>query len=132
MAALALVPPQRTNDVIYFEAGGDSVVPFNPLACDDPSRVDHVTSGVVSAFKKLFDSWGPRLEALLRFSVLVAVEQKGTLIDVLHLLTDQHYRNRAVSRVTDEVVRSFWLNEFASWNGQYRTEAVSSVTNKLA
>lgn len=131
-AALALVPPARTNEVIEFNAAGDSVVPFNPLACPDPARIDQVTSGVVSAFKKLFDSWGPRLESLLRFSVFVAVEQQGTLVDVLRLLTDKVYRDRAVGRVTDEVVRSFWLNEFASWNGQYRTEAVSSVTNKLA
>lgn len=131
-AALALVPPSRTNDVILFEAAGDWVVPFNPLSCPDPSRVDHVTSGVVSAFQKLFDSWGPRLESLLRFSVFVAVEQNGTLVDVLKLLTDRNYRDSAVVKVSDEVVRSFWLNEFATWNGQYRTEAVSSVTNKLA
>jgi 16S rRNA (cytidine1402-2'-O)-methyltransferase len=51
---------------------------------------------------------------------------------VLRLLTDKNYRESAVAKVSDEVVRSFWLNEFASWNGQYRTEAVSSVTNKLA
>ncbi len=131
-AALSHVPSSRTNDVILFEAGSDNVVSFNPLACEDPSRIDHVTSGVVSAFKKLFDSWGPRLESLLRFSVFVAVEQNGTLIDVLRLLTDKAYRENAVNRVADEVVRSFWENDFASWNGQYRTEAVSSVTNKLA
>ncbi len=131
-AALELVPSSRTNDVILFEAAGAAVVPFNPLACSDPSQVDHVTSGVVSAFKKLFESWGPRLESLLRFAVCVVVEQNGTLLDVLHLLTDKTYRESAVARISDEVVRSFWLNEFASWNGQYRTEAVSSVTNKLA
>jgi hypothetical protein len=28
----------------------------------DPSRIDQVIPGVVSAFKKLHDSWGPRLE----------------------------------------------------------------------
>src|SRR5205823_914014 len=37
----------------------------------------------------------------------------------------------AVVKVSDDVVRSFWTNEFASWNAPYRTEAVSSVTNKL-
>jgi type IV secretory pathway TraG/TraD family ATPase VirD4 len=69
---------------------------------------------------------------LLRFSVFVAVEQQGTLIDVLRLLTDNAYRDRAINHIQDEVVRSFWVNEFASWPGAYRTEAVSSVTNKLA
>src|SRR5258708_23591662 len=47
------------------------------------------------------------------------------------LLTEKAYRDAAVLKVSDEVVRSFWTNEFATWNAQYRTEAVSSVTNKL-
>lgn len=130
-SVLSLIPPHRTNDAIAFEAAAEHVVPFNPLACPDPARVDQVTSGVVSAFKKLYDSWGPRLENLLRYAVFVAVEQQGTLLDMLRLLTDKGYRDAVVPRVADEVVRSFWLHEFAAWNVQYRTEAVSSVTNKL-
>ncbi len=129
--ALSLVPKRRTNEVIVFDATSDSIVPFNPLACADPKRIDQVTSGVVSAFKKLYDSWGPRLENLLRYAVFVTVEQQGTLLDMLRLLTDISYRDQVVHHVSDEVVRSFWQNEFASWTGQYRTEAVSSVTNKI-
>jgi type IV secretory pathway TraG/TraD family ATPase VirD4 len=130
-AAIERVPKHRTNDTIVFDAAADQVVPFNPLACTDQKRVDQVTSGVVSAFKKLYDSWGPRLENLLRYAVFVAVEQHGTFLDMLRLLTDKAYRDTVVANVSDEVVRSFWQNEFATWNVQYRTEAVSSVTNKL-
>lgn len=130
-AAAQLVPKHRTNDTILFEAASEHIIPFNPLSCPDPSRVDQVTSGVVSAFKKLYDSWGPRLENLLRYAVFATVEQRGTLLDMLHLLTDKSFRDYVVLRVSDHVVRSFWNNEFASWNSQYRTEAVSSVTNKL-
>ena len=83
----------------------------------------------MSAFKKLYDSWGPRLENLLRYAVFATVEQQGTLLDMLRLLTDKAYREHVVQRVSDDVVRSFWMNEFATWNAQYRTEAVSSVTN---
>lgn len=130
-AVIGLVPQARTNDVIVFDAASDQVVPFNPLACPDPSRMDQVTSGVVSAFRKLFDSWGPRLENLLRYAVFATVEQNGTLLDLLGLLTDETIRDRMVARIRDAVVRSFWINEFACWNNQYRTEAVSSVTNKV-
>lgn len=130
-AALQLVPKHRTNDTIVFDAASDHVVPFNPLSCRDPAKVDQVTSGVVSAMKKLYDSWGPRLENLLRYTVFAVVEQNGTLLDMLRLLTDKAYRDTAVLKVSDDVVRSFWTNEFATWNAQYRTEAVSSVTNKL-
>jgi hypothetical protein len=130
-AATNLVPRHRTNDVIVFDAAGDNVIPFNPLACTDPARMDQVASGVVSAFKKLFDSWGPRLENLLRYAVFATVEEGGTLLDLLKLLTDETIRERMVGRIQDDVVRSFWINEFAGWNNQYRTEAVSSVTNKI-
>jgi len=130
-AAVRLVPKHRTNDAIVFDAASDHVIPFNPLACPEPSRIDQVTSGVVSAFKKLYDSWGPRLENLLRSAVFTTIEQNGTPLDMLRLLTDKLYRDRVVLRVSDDVVRSFWINEFATWNSQYRTEAVSSVTNKL-
>ncbi len=130
-AVLRMVPTHRTNDVIVFDAASDAVVPFNPLACVDPKRIDQVASGVVSAFRKLYDSWGPRLENLLRYAVFATVEQQGTLHSMLRLLTDPTYRDQSVPRIQDEIVRSFWENEFRTWNTQYRTEAVSSVTNKI-
>lgn len=130
-AVVRLVPKHRTNDVIVFDAAGDHVASFNPLACSDPSHVDQVASGVVSAFRKLYDSWGPRLENLLRYAVFATVEQGGTLHSMLRLLTDDIYRDQRVPKIKDDVVRSFWLNEFRTWNNQYRTEAVSSVTNKV-
>ena len=55
-AATQLVPKHRTNDTILFEVASEQVIPFNPLFCPDPSRVDQVTSSVVSAVKKLYDS----------------------------------------------------------------------------
>lgn len=129
--ALGVVPAHRTNDVVVFDAAGASIVPFNPLSCPDPSRVDQVTSGVVSAFRKLYDSWGPRLESLLRFAVFATVEDGGTLQSMVRFLTDEGYRDRAVPHIRDDVARAFWMHEFQSWNRQYRTEAVSSVTNKV-
>src|SRR5262249_51863278 len=110
-AALTFVPKRRTNDVVVFDPAADNVVPFNPLACWDAGRIDQVASGVVSAFRKLYDSWGPRLENLLRYSVYATVEQGGTLLDLLMLLTDKAYRDSVVLHIKDDVVRSFWVNE---------------------
>ena len=71
-AILDAVPPSRTNDVVLFDAGDrDFPLAFNPLACRDPHQRPLVASGVVSAFKKLYgDSWGPRLEHILRNALL--------------------------------------------------------------
>ncbi|MFO1003483.1 MAG: type IV secretion system DNA-binding domain-containing protein [Planctomycetaceae bacterium] len=129
---LDLIPTHRTNDVMYFDAGSrDSVIGFNPLACSDPNRIDQVTSGCVSAMKKLYDSWGPRLEDTLRNAVFAIVERGGNLLSVMQLLGERSYREQLVPHIQDPVVRSFWLHEFASWSDNYRTEAVAAIQNKL-
>jgi hypothetical protein len=129
---LRLVPKHRTNDVVLFDAADpEYAFAFNPLACPDPARIDQVTSGVVSALKKLNDSWGPRLENLLRNAVFAVVERQGTLVTLLRLLTDGAFRERFVPAIKDDIVRTFWTTEFAGWNKQYRTEAVAAITNKV-
>jgi len=127
-----LVPRHRTNDVLLFDAGDrEHVIGFNPLACADDSRIDQVTSGGVSAMKKLYDSWGPRLEDTLRNAVFAIVERGGNLMSVMQLLGEKPYREQIVPVIRDPVVRSFWLHEFASWSDNYRTEAVAAIQNKL-
>lgn len=131
-SVLGLIPRHRTNDVVYFDAGSrEFTIGFNPLACSDPSRIDQVTSGVVSAFKKLNDSWGPRLEDTLRNAIFATVEQGGTLVSVMRLLGERTFRERVVPGIRDHVVRSFWLNEFSQWSDNYRTEAVAAIQNKI-
>jgi len=128
----ALVPKHRTNDVILFDAGSrEHVLSFNPLECNDASRIDQVTSGVVSAMKKLYDSWGPRLEDTLRNAVFAIVERGGNLLSVMQLLGEKAYREQVVPLIRDPIVRSFWMHEFASWSDNYRTEAVAAIQNKL-
>ena len=127
-----MIPKHRKNDVIVFDAADrQRVVPFNPLACRNPDLIDQVTSGVVSAFKKLHDSWGPRLEDTLRNAVFATVEQGGNLVSLLRLLAEPGYRDQVTCRINDEIVRSFWLHEFASWDDRYRTEAVAAIQNKI-
>ncbi len=132
VSLLRLMPPHRTNDVIVFDAGDrEFAVSFNPLACRDDALIDQVTSGVVSAFKKLHDSWGPRLEDTLRNAVFAIVEQRGTMLELMRLLAERNFRNVIVPKIRDDVVRSFWLHEFASWDDRYRTEAVAAIQNKI-
>lgn len=132
ISILRLMPKHRTNDVILFDAGDrEFAVSFNPLACRDPALIDQVTSGVVSAFKKLHDSWGPRLEDTLRNAVFAIVEQGGTMLELMRLLAERNFRDFIVPKIRDDVVRSFWMHEFASWDDRYRTEAVAAIQNKI-
>ena len=64
------------------------------LSCREADQRRLVASGVVSAFKKLYgDSWGPRLEHILRNALLALLEVPGTsLLSLQRLLGDTQYR----------------------------------------
>ena len=53
------------------------------------------------------------------------------MLSLLRLLAEPAYRAQVVPKIEDEVVRSFWLHEFASWDDRYRTEAVAAIQNKI-
>jgi hypothetical protein len=128
------VPPERTNNVILFDPADRShAVTYNPLACRSSQERPLVASAVVTSFKRLFgDSWGPRLEHILRNCVLTLLENPGTTLISLHgLLVDDSFRKQLVSRTHDPMVRAFWQSEWASWNQQFRAEAISPVLNKV-
>jgi hypothetical protein len=131
---LPAIPRFRTNDVIFFDAG-DTAHPlaFNPLACPNPDSRPLVASGVVSAFKKLFaDSWGPRLEYILRNALLALLEVPGsTLQSVLRLLSDPHYRGGITARLQDPVLLAYWEQEFPAMGKRLRAEAIAPIQNKL-
>ena len=128
------VPPHRTNDVVLFDAGDrDFPLAYNPLSCPQPAQRPLVASGVVSAFKKLYgDSWGPRLEHILRNALLALLEVPGTsLLSLQRLLGDTSYRKMLTGRLSDPIVKAFWEGEFAHWKPQYRAEAIAPIQNKV-
>jgi hypothetical protein len=133
-SVLASVPRHRTNEVLLFDAGDrEYPLAFNLLACRDAQQRPLVASGIVSAFKKLYsESWGPRLEHILRNALLTLTEVPGaSLLSLQRLLSDAAYRKSVTARLDDPVVRSFWHDDFAHWKPQYRTEAVAPIQNKV-
>jgi type IV secretory pathway TraG/TraD family ATPase VirD4 len=131
---LDYVPADRIDDVIYFDAADlDYPLAFNPLEHVGRDQRHLVASGIVSTLKKVwYDSWGPRLEHLLRHSLLTLLQSpESTLLDVPRLLTDEQFRETAVRRVTDPRVREFWYSEFGRYSAWLKAEATSPILNKL-
>jgi len=131
---LSAVPPHRVNDVVYFDpADVDNPVAFNVLEAVDPSYKYLVASGLVSSLKKIWaDSWAPRLEYILRNTILALLDYPGsTILGILRMLADKTYRKKVVQKIQDPVVKSFWMNEFAQYNERFRSEAVSPIQNKV-
>ncbi len=133
---LSRVPPHRKDDVILFDpADIDFPLGLNLFECpnrDDPKLVDRVCSEIVLTFKKLFpDFWGPRMEDLIRHSVLTLIATPDcTLVDMLPLLTDDEARRRYASRTSDPVLTHYWAQAFPD-NRRVQGEWVSSSLNKI-
>jgi hypothetical protein len=98
-----------------------------------PKYQDLVASGLISTFKKIWkDSWGPRMEHILRFSLLTLLEYgDGTLLDVQPLLTDSEFRSEVLSRVKSQHLLAFWYNEYARYTNSLRSEGIAPILNKL-
>jgi len=131
---LNFIPPSRINDVVYFNpADIDYPIAFNVMEQVDPKYKHLVASGLIGVFKKIWaDSWGPRLEYLLRNVILGLLEYPGsTLLGVPRMLVDKEYRNKVVRKISDPVVKAFWVNEFTKYSNQFTVEAISPIQNKV-
>lgn len=128
------IPPSRINDVVYFNPSDiDYPVAFNVLEAIDPRYKYLVASGLVSSLKKIWaDSWGPRLEYILRNVILALLDYpSSTMLGIMRMLSDKSYRTKVVEAISDPVVKSFWVNEFANYNERFRSEAISPIQNKV-
>lgn len=128
------IPNDRINDVVYFNpADQDYPFAFNVLEQVEASQRHLVASGLIGVFKKLWaDSWGPRLEYILRNTILAILDYPGsTLLGVTRMLSDKKFRKKVIETIEDPVVRAFWVNEFAGYNDKFASEAVSPIQNKV-
>src|SRR5580704_10421423 len=120
------IPAGRKQDLIYFNATEQNKpIAFNPLKGIHPKYHHLVASGLVSTFKKIWsESWGPRMEYILRFALLTLLcVPDATLLDIQPLLTDKEQRAKALSYVTDRHILSFWQGEFEKYSPMMRAEA---------
>lgn len=130
---LKYIPKGRMQDIIYFNATDqEKPIAFNPLKGIHPKYHHLVASGLVSTFKKIWsESWGPRMEYILRFTLLTLLcVPDATLLDIQSFLTDKDTRSKALGYVGDERLLSFWRNEFEKYSPTLRNEAIAPILNK--
>lgn len=131
---LNFIPAHRINDVVYINPA-DTAFPiaFNILESVEETHKHLIASGIVSVFKKQFaESWGPRLEYILRNTVMALLDYPGsTLLGVMRILVEKDYREKVVEKIKDPVVKSFWVNEYTKWNDRVLQEVISPIQNKV-
>jgi len=128
------VPPSRADDVIYLNAA-DPAQPFgyNPLHAVAYDHIPLAASGLLEVFKKMWaDAWGVRMEHILRNCLYALLEQKNaSLSDIPKLFRDKAYRKDIASRLRNDAVRLFWLQEFERYSFGYRADGIASIQNKV-
>lgn len=146
---LAIVPEDRVKDVVVFAPGDyaqqQQPLGLNILVCDrdDPRQVRRITSTVIDTLRKLFEySWGPRMEDLLRNSILTLMETEDTtLLDLWLLLASPRHRtiytkqdpHTEKSTLRDAYLRQFWDVQFRGYTKSHRdlVDLVGSSLNKI-
>lgn len=131
---MRFIPGGRVDDVVYFNpADTEHPLGFNPLEVTNPGQKSNISSEVIGVLKRMFgESWGPRLEYILRYTILALLDRpETTMLDITRMLTDKKFREETLSYCQDTVVLQFWRVEFASWNDKFQAEAVAPVLNKV-
>ena len=115
---LGAVPPEREQDVIYFDPSRmDRVVGLNMLEYDytKPEQKTFVVNELFSIFQKLYganpESMGPMFEQYFRNATMLVMEHPesgNTLMDIGRVMVDAQYRRFKLERASNPVVVQFW------------------------
>lgn len=134
---LDYIPKRRINDVVYLDPtlSNERAFALNLFDNTGAAHTDVVASGIVSVLYKLYyNSWGPRLEYILRNTILSLLYYKqANFTDVPRLLTDARFRKEVVTAIApiDPILTNFWNNEFDQMNDKMRVESISPILNKV-
>lgn len=132
---LSMIPPSRYEETIYVNPATlyrfERTVQINPLQFRNPNEKYVVVMSFVGTLFNLYkDSWGPRLETVLRnaANALIDSPEYNTLGHISEMITDETAREDILKDVKSKNVRHFWTEIFAK---QYSKDAGSSAYNKI-
>src|SRR3990167_8691021 len=131
---LDFIPHDRIKDVIYFAPfDTDHPIGFNVMEDVGYDKRHLVVSGLMGALKRIWvDAWSARMEYILQNTLLALLEYPdSTLLDVNRMLTNKTFRAAVVAKITDPIVKGFWVEEFAAFTDTYTREATPAIQNKI-
>ena len=118
MDVLANVPPERYEDVVYFDpAATERPMALNMLEFDHryPEQKTFVVNEMFSIFQKLYgavpESMGPMFEQYFRNATMLVIEDPesgSTLLDVSRVMSNKAFREMKISKCKNPVVVQFW------------------------
>jgi hypothetical protein len=137
---LANVPPERADDVIYFDPSYTArPMGLNMLEYDRnfPEQKTFVVNELLSIFNKLFDmktAGGPGFEQYFRNATLLVMEHPesgNTLLEISRIFSDKDFRDYKLSKTKNPLLLQFWKNAEKTTGDQGLQNWTNYVTGKF-
>lgn len=131
---LGAIPPERYDDVIYFDPSNlDYAMGLNMLEYDvtKPEQKTFVVNELLSIFQKLYganpESMGPMFEQYFRNATMLVMEDPdsgNTLMDISRVMADASFRRMKLERAKNPVVVQFWKEIAGKAGGEASLENI--------
>lgn len=135
---LKLIPPERAEDVIYFNPSDtERPMGLNLLEATTEDEKHFVSTAVINMMYKLFDPYktgivGPRFEHAVRNAMLTAMSEPGsTFVEVMRILTDATFVQELLPKIQDPIVRRYWTDQIAQTADFHKSEVLDYIVSKF-
>lgn len=137
---LANIPPERMDDVIYFDPSYiDRPMGLNMMEYDydRPQQKSLVISELMGIFEKLFDmkaQGGAMFGQYFRNSALLVMEDPesgNTLLEITRVLADKSFRDMKLSRCKNPIIVEFWKGAEKTTGDQGLENFVPYISGKF-
>ena len=136
---LERIPPERVEDVIYFNAA-DFERPFglNIMEYYNEQHKHQIVNSFIALLLRLFDPHnqgyaGPAFQQAVRNAMLTAMSEEGsTLIEVVRILQDEKWvQEKWLPIIKDELVRRYWVDQVAKTDQKTKSESLGYFISKF-
>jgi len=135
---LPLIPPERAEDVIYFDPSDtERPMGLNMLEAYTEEQKHFICSSIIGLMYKLYDPQktgiiGPRFEHAIRNAMLtVMVEPGASFVEIVRVLTDAAYVQELLPKVQDPIVRRYWTDQIAQTSDFHKSEVLDYIVSKF-
>ncbi len=131
------IPKERIDDVVLFEPfDRERPCGLNMLEWETPEQRDFAISEMIMIFQSLFpaEMIGPMFEYYMRNAMAALMadkENQGTITDIPRMFTDIKFMEKRLEKVSDPMIRNFWLKEWKQTTGQTRSDMLGYVVSKI-
>jgi len=135
---LAHIPPERAEDVIYFDPSDtERPMGLNLLEAETEDQKHMITTAIINLMYKLYDPYktgiiGPRFEHAVRNAMLTVMSEKGnTFIEVVRCLTDSNFVQDLLPKIKDPIIARYWTDQIAQTSDFHKSEVLDYIVSKF-